>query len=669
MTAPQRDEEKGDRRFRRVPFRLRAGSRQAAYKSAVRVFRPVENCADKSAVLSAKTSTERKIEYMCGIIGYVGSEDAVDILIDGLRRLEYRGYDSAGIAVYTPEGVRIVKTRGRIANLQKKLETGACPKGTTGIGHTRWATHGEPSDVNAHPHRCGHVTLVHNGIVENYQALKAQRAAEGVTFLSETDTEVLAATLDHFYTGDPIAAIAKMVQAVEGSYALAILFDGHPGEIYAVRKDSPLVVGLGDGASYIASDMTVLLQHTRRYLLPEPGEIAIATKGGVRVVDLSGDPVKKKTLTADWDASAAQKDGYPHFMLKEIHEEPDAVRRCLSPRIRNGHVELGIPGLPDNVLATVERLHIVACGTAMHAGLVGEYVIEELARIPVEVDIASEFRYRDPIFGPDDLVVLLSQSGETADTLAALRLAKARGVHTLAIVNVPGSTIAREADDVLYTWAGPEIAVASTKAYLVQLASLYLLAVKLGTLHGQISSEEERDLCADLLRVPGQVRAALAEEDAVAAYAKQLQNAQHVFFIGRGVDSALSMESSLKLKEVSYIHCEAYAAGELKHGTISLIEEGTPVIAVATQPALFSKTVSNLEEVKSRGAKVLLVCRADAQVPVDLAGQVLHIPAGRPILSPMSTIVPLQLLAYRIAVLRGCDVDKPRNLAKSVTVE
>lgn len=606
---------------------------------------------------------------MCGIIGYVGSEDAVDILIDGLRRLEYRGYDSAGIAVYTPEGVRVVKARGRIDCLQKKLDRGERPFGSTGIGHTRWATHGEPSDRNAHPHRCGRVTVVHNGIVENFQQLRAQRVAEGVAFQSETDTEVLAATLDHFYTGDPVAALAKTAAAVEGSYALAVLFDGHPGEIYATRHDSPLVVGLAQGAGFIASDMTVLLQHTRRYMLPEPGEVAVVTRDGVRVCTLDGTPVQKEILTADWDAGTAEKDGYPHFMLKEIHEEPSAVRRCLSPRIRDGRVDLGIAGLSDAMLAQVERLHIVACGTAMHAGLVGEYVIEELARVPVEVDIASEFRYRDPIFGAHDLVVLISQSGETADTLAALRLAKARGVRTLAIVNVPGSTIAREADDVLYTWAGPEIAVASTKAYLVQLAALYLLAVKLGVLHETIPIAEENALCAGLLEVPGQIEAALAQEPAVEACARALRGAQHVFFIGRGVDYSLSMESSLKLKEVSYIHCEAYAAGELKHGTISLIEQGTPVIAVATQPALLAKTVSNLEEVKSRGADVLLLCRADDKVAGDLAGHVLRVPAGRPVLAPLSTIVPLQLLAYHIAVLRGCDVDKPRNLAKSVTVE
>lgn len=606
---------------------------------------------------------------MCGIIGYVGNKDSVDILLDGLRRLEYRGYDSAGIAVYGKDGVSIVKARGRLQCLQDKIDAGARPFGNCGIGHTRWATHGEPSDVNAHPHRCGHVTLVHNGIIENYMQLKAERTAEGVVFQSETDTEVAAATLNHFYTGDPIAAIAKTVEAVEGSYALGILFDDQPDTLYAVRRDSPLVVGLGKGENFIASDMTVLLQHTKQYLLPQPGEIAVIAKDSVEMFGLDGKPIHKEVLTADWDAGTAEKGGYPHFMLKEIHEEPDAVRRCISPRIRDGKIELNIPGLPDEALAKTERIHIVACGTAMHAGLVGRYAIEALARVPVEVDIASEFRYRNPVLGKNDLVVLISQSGETADTLAALRLAKGRGIRTLAIVNVPGSSIAREADDVLYTWAGPEIAVASTKAYLVQLSVLYLLAVKLGSLHGELSAEKEQQLCSDLLEMPAKIQEAIDGEPDVLACAEELKDAQHVFFIGRGVDYTLCMESSLKLKEVSYIHCEAYAAGELKHGTISLIENGTPVIAVATQPSLYPKTVSNLEEVKARGADVMLVCDKDAKVEPDLTKNLLRVPNVDNILAPMVTIVPLQLLAYHIAVLRGCDVDKPRNLAKSVTVE
>ncbi|MCH4239535.1 MAG: glutamine--fructose-6-phosphate transaminase (isomerizing) [Oscillospiraceae bacterium] len=606
---------------------------------------------------------------MCGIIGYAGNEDSVDILLDGLRKLEYRGYDSAGIAVCGESGVSIVKARGRLQALQDKIDAGERPVGTCGIGHTRWATHGEPSDVNAHPHHCGHVTLVHNGIIENYMQLKAERVAEGVTFVSETDTEVAAATLNHYYTGDPIAAIAKTAEAVEGSYALGILFDDQPDTIYAVRHDSPLVIGLSDKANYIASDMTVLLQHTKKYLLPEPGEIAVVRKDGVEMYDMDGERIHKDVMTADWDIGTAEKDGYPHFMLKEIHEEPDAVRRCISPRIRAGQIQLGIPGLPDDVLAKTERIHIVACGTAMHAGLVGRYAIESLARVPVEVDIASEFRYRNPVLGKNDLVILISQSGETADTLAALRLAKQREIRTLAIVNVPGSSIAREADDVLYTWAGPEIAVASTKAYLVQLSVLYLLAVKLGRLHGKLSVKDEAELCNDMLGIPDRIQKAIDGDDQVLQCAQKLQNAQHVFFIGRGVDYTLCMESSLKLKEVSYIHCEAYAAGELKHGTISLIENGTPVIAVATQPTLYAKTVSNLEEVKSRGADVMLVCNEGDKVDENLTTNLLRVPKVRDILSPMVTIVPLQLLAYHIAVLRGCDVDKPRNLAKSVTVE
>lgn len=606
---------------------------------------------------------------MCGIIGYVGNKDSVDILLNGLRRLEYRGYDSAGIAVYGKKGISIVKSKGRLQALQDKIDAGCRPFGDCGIGHTRWATHGEPSDANAHPHRCGHVTLVHNGIIENYMQLKAERLSEGVSFASETDTEVVAATLNHFYMGDPISAIAKTVAVMKGSYALGILFDDHPDTIYAVRHDSPLVVGLGERENFIASDMTVLLDHTKKYLLPEPGEIAVVRKDSVEMYGLDGKPVHKEVLTANWDIGTAEKDGYPHFMLKEIHEEPDAVRRCLSPRIRDGKIQLGISGLPDDTLAKVEHIHIVACGTAMHAGLVGRYVIESVARIPVDVDIASEFRYCNPILGKNDLVVLISQSGETADTLAALRLAKQRGVHTLAIVNVPGSSIAREADDVLYTWAGPEIAVASTKAYVVQLSVLYLLAIKLGRLHDKLTAEDETQLCRDLLDIPDKLQETIDGDPAVLKCAQELKDAQHVFFIGRGVDYTLCMEGSLKLKEVAYTHCEAYAAGELKHGTISLIEDGTPVIGVATQPALFAKTVSNLEEVKSRGANVILVCNKGGKIDFNLTKNVLCVPKVQNLLSPLVSIVPLQLLAYHIAVLRGCDVDKPRNLAKSVTVE
>ena len=606
---------------------------------------------------------------MCGIIGYVGNKDSVDILLNGLRRLEYRGYDSAGIAVYGKKGISIVKSKGRLQALQDKIDAGCRPFGDCGIGHTRWATHGEPSDANAHPHHCGHVTLVHNGIIENYMQLKAERLSEGVSFASETDTEVVAATLNHFYTGDPISAIAKTVAVMKGSYALGILFDDHPDTIYAVRHDSPLVVGLGERENFIASDMTVLLDHTKKYLLPEPGEIAVVRKDSVEMYGLDGKSKHKKVLTADWDIGTAEKDGYPHFMLKEIHEEPDAVRRCLSPRIRDGKIQLGISGLPDDTLAQVEHIHIVACGTAMHAGLVGRYVIEAAARIPVDVDIASEFRYCNPILGRNDLVILISQSGETADTLAALRLAKQRGVHTLAIVNVPGSSIAREADDVLYTWAGPEIAVASTKAYVVQLSVLYLLAIKLGRLHDKLTAEDETQLCRDLLDIPDKLQETIDGDSAVLKCAQELKDAQHVFFIGRGVDYTLCMEGSLKLKEVAYTHCEAYAAGELKHGTISLIEDGTPVIGVATQPSLFAKTVSNLEEVKSRGANVILVCNKGDKVDFNLTKNVLCVPKVQNLLSPLVSIVPLQLLAYHIAVLRGCDVDKPRNLAKSVTVE
>ena len=606
---------------------------------------------------------------MCGIVGYVGKRSAQDVLLDGLEKLEYRGYDSAGVALALDGGIRVVKSKGRLTQLRQKLAAQALAQSFCGIGHTRWATHGEPSDVNSHPHSTPRVSIVHNGIIENYGILKERLMAKGDTFESETDTEVLVKLIDSCYTGDPLRALQEALAKVRGSYALAVLFRDRPDTIFAVKRESPLIVGWGEGENFVASDIPALLKYTRRYSVLEEGDMAVCTAEGIRFYNEFAEPVQRPVLTADWDMEAAEKGGYPHFMLKEINEQPTAITATVSPRVEDGMPDLRIPQLTDEVLRGIGTVHLVGCGTAMHAGMVGKAAIETLARVPAEVDIASEFRYRDPILNPNDLVIIISQSGETSDTLAALKLAKSRGVPVLAIVNVVGSSIARAADYVLYTYAGPEIAVASTKAYMVQLCVLYLFALRLAYARGRLSEAETRRYTAQLLRAPEIIKARLADCEQIKYLASRYMNTQSCFFIGRGFDYSLSLEGSLKLKEISYVHSDAYAAGELKHGTISLITDGVPVIALATQKQVYEKTISNAKETRSRGARVLLFTTKDAVVPEGVADAVVRLDEYEDILMPLQLIVPLQLFAYYMAVLRGCDVDKPRNLAKSVTVE
>ena len=606
---------------------------------------------------------------MCGIVGYVGKRSAQDVLLDGLEKLEYRGYDSAGVALALDGGIRVVKSKGRLTQLRQKLAAQALAQSFCGIGHTRWATHGEPSDVNSHPHSTPRVSIVHNGIIENYGILKERLIAKGDTFESETDTEVLVKLIDSCYTGDPLRALQEALAKVRGSYALAVLFRDRPDTIFAVKRESPLIVGWGEGENFVASDIPALLKYTRRYSVLEEGDMAVCTAEGIRFYNEFAEPVQRPVLTADWDMEAAEKGGYPHFMLKEINEQPTAITATVSPRVEDGMPDLRIPQLTDEVLRSIGTVHLVGCGTAMHAGMVGKAAIETLARVPAEVDIASEFRYRDPILNPNDLVIIISQSGETSDTLAALKLAKSRGVPVLAIVNVVGSSIARAADYVLYTYAGPEIAVASTKAYMVQLCVLYLFALRLAYARGRLSEAETRRYTAQLLRAPEIIKARLADCEQIKYLASRYMNTQSCFFIGRGFDYSLSLEGSLKLKEISYVHSDAYAAGELKHGTISLITDGVPVIALATQKQVYEKTISNAKETRSRGARVLLFTTKNAVVPEGVADAVIRLDEYEDLLMPLQLIVPLQLFAYYMAVLRGCDVDKPRNLAKSVTVE
>ena len=606
---------------------------------------------------------------MCGIVGYVGKRNAQNVLLDGLEKLEYRGYDSAGVALALEGGIRVVKSKGRLAELRKKLELQALAESRCGIGHTRWATHGEPSDVNSHPHSTPRVSIVHNGIIENYGILKERLMAKGYTFESETDTEVLVKLIDNCYEGEPLKALHEALGMVRGSYALAVLFKDFPDTVFAVKRESPLIVGWGEGENFVASDIPALLKYTRKYSVLEEGDLAVVTAGSIQFYNEFAEPVEREVLTADWDMEAAEKGGYPHFMLKEINEQPAAITATVSPRVENGLPDLRIPELSDEVLRGIGTIHLVACGTAMHAGMVGKAAIEALARVPAEVDIASEFRYRNPILRPNDLVVIISQSGETSDTLAALKLAKSRGVPVLAIVNVVGSSIARAADHVLYTYAGPEIAVASTKAYTVQMCVLYLFAFRLALARGEQTEAEIRRLTAELLRASEVIKPRLADCEQIKYLASRFVNTQSCFFIGRGFDYSLSLEGSLKLKEISYVHSDAYAAGELKHGTISLITEGVPVIALATQKQVYEKTISNAKETKSRGAKVLLFTTKDAVVPEGVADYVVRLDDYDDLLMPLQLIVPLQLFAYYMAVLRGCDVDKPRNLAKSVTVE
>ena len=606
---------------------------------------------------------------MCGIVGYVGKRNAQNVLLDGLEKLEYRGYDSAGVALALDGGIRVVKSKGRLAELRKKLELQALAESGCGIGHTRWATHGEPSDVNSHPHSTPRVSIVHNGIIENYGILKERLIAKGYTFESETDTEVLVKLIDSCYEGEPLQAIHEALSMVRGSYALAVLFRDFPDTVFAVKRESPLIVGWGEGENFVASDIPALLKYTRRYSVLEEGDLAVVTREGIRFYNEFAEPVEREILTADWDMEAAEKGGYPHFMLKEINEQPAAITATVSPRVEDGLPDLRIPELSDEKLRDIGTIHLVACGTAMHAGMVGKAAIETLARVPAEVDIASEFRYRDPILNPNDLVIIISQSGETSDTLAALKLAKSRGVPVLAVVNVVGSSIARAADYVLYTYAGPEIAVASTKAYMVQMCVLYLFALRLAYARGAQTEAETRRLTAELLRASEVIKPRLADCEQIKYLASRFVNTQSCFFIGRGFDYSLSLEGSLKLKEISYVHSDAYAAGELKHGTISLITDGVPVIALATQKKVYEKTISNAKETKSRGAKVLLFTTKDAVVPDGVADYVVRLDDYDDLLMPLQLIVPLQLFAYYMAVLRGCDVDKPRNLAKSVTVE
>lgn len=608
---------------------------------------------------------------MCGIVGYIGSEQAAPILLDGLSRLEYRGYDSAGVAIYNGEEIKVVKAKGRLKVLSEMTHDGAALPGTIGIGHTRWATHGAPSDTNAHPHynQDESIVVVHNGIIENYLKLKKKLEERGYTFRSDTDTEVVAHLLDYYYKGDPLEAIGKLMHRVEGSYAFGILFADHPGEIYAARKDSPLIVGSSESGNLIASDVPAVLRYTRSVYYIQNQEIARLTKDSMTFYNIDEEEIAKEPVTIEWDINAAEKGGYEHFMLKEIYEQPGAVRDTFSPRLKNGDIVIEELGMTDEEMLAVKKLCIVACGSAYHTGMTCKYVFEGLARIPVEVDLASEFRYRNPILEDGTLVVIISQSGETADSLAALREAKSQGRKVLAIVNVVGSSIAREADNVMYTWAGPEIAVATTKAYSTQLIAQYLLAMKLARVRGIITEQAFKEMLSDLERLPAQIELLLGNKERIQRFANRYLAAKEVFFIGRGIDYAISMEGSLKLKETSYIHSEACAAGELKHGTISLIEEGTLVAAVSTQDHLFAKMISNIAEVRTRGAFVMAVTNVGNVEIEKNADYVIYIPRTNPWFTNSLAIIPLQLFAYYISLGRGCDVDKPRNLAKSVTVE
>lgn len=611
---------------------------------------------------------------MCGIVGYVGAQQAAPILLDGLRRLEYRGYDSAGMAVCGPEGLCVRKAKGRLQALADLTEEGRAVPGTLGVGHTRWATHGEPNDINAHPQvsENGLFAVVHNGIIENYALLRAQLMQKGYTFRSQTDTEVVAQLLAYYYAAshDLFEAVTSMLSAVEGAYALGIICADAPDRLIAARKDAPLLLGCGDGENFLASDVTALLRHTRDIMYMDDGELAVITASGIRVYDERRRPVEKEHQHIDWDVDAAEKGGYDHFMLKEIHEQPDAIARAITGRIQNGRVVLSDLTMTDREIRELGRICIVACGSSYHVGMVGKYSLERMLRRPVEVSLASEFRYSDPIVGPGDLVIVISQSGETLDSMAALREAKKRGARILSIVNVVGSSIARESHDVLYTWAGPEIAVATTKAYSTQMVVLNLLGLYFGDILGTVDLDTYTAMVRGIEALPAQMEKILSDTADVRAAARELAGHDQVFFIGRNLDYALSLEGSLKIKEISYIHSEAYAAGELKHGTISLIEEGTPVIAAATYMPLFDKAMSNVVEVQARGAQVLaLTTEAGAAQMHSRVERVLTVPETETMLLPQLGVVPLQLLAYYIALERGCDIDKPRNLAKSVTVE
>lgn len=611
---------------------------------------------------------------MCGIVGYIGESQAAPILLEGLAKLEYRGYDSAGIAVYDGNEIKMMKSVGRLKVLSELTHDGETLPGTMGIGHTRWATHGSPSDVNAHPHYntdCS-ITVVHNGIIENYIKLRKKLEARGYEFLSETDTEVVAHLLDYYYKGNPIEAIVKTMHRVEGSYALGILFKDHPDEIFAVRKDSPLIVGHTNDGNILASDVPAVLKYTRNVYFIENEEIVRLTRNDMKFFNVDEEELTKEPTTIQWDVEAAEKGGYEHFMLKEMYEQPKAVRDTIfpaDPRIVDNKIEIKELNMTDDEIRSIKKLYIVACGSAYHAGVTGKYVFEGLARIPVEIDLASEFRYRDPIYEDDCMVIIISQSGETADSLAALRDAKAHGVKVLGIVNVVGSSIAREADSVMYTWAGPEIAVATTKAYSAQLIALYLLAMKFAYTKNKINDTQLQELIFDLQKLPEQIEYLLNNKEKMQRFANRYLASQSIFFIGRGIDYAISLEGSLKLKEISYVHSEAYAAGELKHGTISLIEDGTLVAAVLTQEDLYKKMISNMVEVKTRGAFVMAVTNNGNTEVEKAADYVVYIPQTNKYFTNSLAIIPLQLFGYYVSLGKGCDIDKPRNLAKSVTVE
>ena len=610
---------------------------------------------------------------MCGIVGFIGEQEAAPILLEGLARMEYRGYDSAGLAVLDAgKGLQVVKAKGRLKVLNEKVDGGKKMFGTVGVGHTRWATHGEPSDANSHPllSDSGRIAVVHNGIIENYMEIKEFLQEKGVVFHSDTDTEVVAQLLDYYYRGDILDAVQKVLHRIEGSYGLGIICSEHPEQLIAARKDSPLVLGYGNGFNMMASDVTALIKYTRDVSYMENGEIAVLTRQGIQVYNLLLEPVEKEHSTVDWDISDAEKGGYEHFMFKEIMEQPEAIRKTITPRIKDDRVVLDDIDLSADYVKKISKFYIIACGSSYHVGMVGKYVLEKMLRKPVEVALASEFRYCSPIVDKNTLVIVISQSGETLDTMEALREAKRLGGRTLAIVNVVGSSIAKEADDVIYTWAGPEIAVATTKAYSTQLAVLDLLCLYLADLLGSIAPEEYTEILTELTRIPDKLKEVLEQKERIQQYASQFFNHDSIFFIGRNLDYAIGLEASLKLKEISYIHSEAYAAGELKHGTISLIEQGTLVIALATYGQLFDKAVSNMIEVQSRGATVLgLTDTTHEEALGKHADAIITVPETHPLLMPSLAVVPMQLFAYYVALARGCDIDKPRNLAKSVTVE
>ncbi|MCX7745577.1 MAG: glutamine--fructose-6-phosphate transaminase (isomerizing) [Clostridia bacterium] len=607
---------------------------------------------------------------MCGIVGYIGDKKATPILINGLKKLEYRGYDSAGVAIFNHDDLKVVKCKGRLAALEDKMRNETL-EGVLGIGHTRWATHGEPNDVNSHPHisHSGKIAVVHNGIIENYMRLKDFLESKGYEFKSETDTEVVAHLVDYNYNGDLLQAVITSLNDLEGSYALGVICKDMPEQFVAARKDSPLIVGLGKGENFIASDIPAILEHTRDIYILEDKEIVVLTKDEVKVFDIYGVEVKKEIFRVNWDVTAAEKSGYEHFMMKEMMEEPKVLRDTINPRIKDGKILLDNIKITAEDLNKIDKIYIIGCGTAYHAGVVGKYTIEKLARIPVEIDIASEFRYREPMVNERNLVIIISQSGETLDTLVALKESKKRGARILSIVNVVGSSIARESHDVLYTWAGPEIAVASTKAYNTQLAAIYLVAFELAYKKGNLSEEAYFKAIEELKNIPSGVESVLANKEEIQKFAAQHYNAKSIFFIGRGLDYALSMEGSLKLKEISYVHSEAYAGGELKHGTIALIEEGTLVICPMTQDYLLDKMISNIKEVKARGAIVMAITQEKNKEVGKVADVVVSIPDIDSKIAPIVAVTPLQLFAYYMAIQKGCDVDKPRNLAKSVTVE